>query len=275
MGGEVLRLLSFVAHPDDAEVHAGGLMAIYRELGHMVKWISVTNGDAGHHQKSGEELAKIRKAEARAAAAVIGAACEVWDNHDGELMPTLDLRWRVIREIRNFKPDLVLTHRTIDYHPDHRAVGQLVQDASYMVTVPATIPDVPALRKDPVVAYMADRFTRPTRVLGDVVIDVTEKIKVIVEMLHCHQSQMYEWLPYNFCIAEPVPDSDDQRKLWLAKTIASYHSRRVAHEYRGELIDTYGQERGGSAKYAEVYEISEYASPLDKEARRRLFAFLP
>ena len=156
-----LRLLLIVAHPDDAEARSGGLMTLYRRAGHVVKWISVTNGDAGHHEISGPELADIRREESARAAAVIGADFEIWDHHDGQLEPTLERRWEVIRAIRRFQPDLVLTHRTCDYHPDHRAVAQLVQDASFSVTVPAIVPDTPALSKDPVVAYMADLFTRP------------------------------------------------------------------------------------------------------------------
>src|SRR5574340_1504974 len=167
------RLLILGAHPDDAEYHAGGLAAMYRRLGHAVKMVSLTNGGAGHHATPPQELAAIRRCEAAAAGAVIGATYEVWDIPDGDLMPTLDLRRRVIREIRSFAPDLVLTHRVHDYHPDHRAVGQLVQDASYLVTVPHVVPEAPALRKDPVVAYMADLFTRPCALAPDVVLDVT------------------------------------------------------------------------------------------------------
>ena len=149
MSNEPLRLLVLGAHPDDAEFHAGGLAKIYRELGGVVKMVSLTDGSAGHFQRPPAELGPIRRVEAAAAGRVIGAAYETWDIPDGQLMPTLEVRERVIREIRTFAPDLVLTHRTCDYHPDHRAVGQLVQDASYLVTVPNVLRDVPALRKDP------------------------------------------------------------------------------------------------------------------------------
>ena len=110
-----LRILVFGAHPDDAESHCGGLMALYRELGHAVKVISVTNGDAGHHQISGPALAQRRRAELESALGAIGATCEVWEHHDGRLRPTLELRWQIISEIRRFRPDLVLTHRANNY----------------------------------------------------------------------------------------------------------------------------------------------------------------
>ena len=196
MSEEPLRLLVLGAHPDDAEFHAGGLAKIYRELGGVVKMVSLTDGSAGHFQRPPAELGPIRRAEAAAAGRVIGATYETWDIPDGQLMPTLEVRQRVIREIRTFAPDLVLTHRTCDYHPDHRAVGQLVQDASYLVTVPNVLRDVPALRKDPAVAYMADTFSKPNRMAADVVLDVTDRLDTIVAMLACHRSQVFEWLPY-------------------------------------------------------------------------------
>jgi LmbE family N-acetylglucosaminyl deacetylase len=140
-----LRLLILGAHPDDAEFHAGGLAAIYRRLGHVVKMVALTNGDAGHHQMHGPELAARRRQEAAAAGAVIGAEYVAWDHHDGFLQPTIELRLEVIRELRRFRPDLVLTHRPDDYHPDHRAVGNVVRDASYMVTVPRRA--APGLRR--------------------------------------------------------------------------------------------------------------------------------
>src|SRR5438105_7342612 len=100
MANQPLRLLIVGAHPDDADYHAGGLAALYREAGHVVKMVSLTNGDAGHHRLRGPELAARRRAEAAAAGAVIGASYDVLDNHDGELLPTLERRWQVIWLIR-------------------------------------------------------------------------------------------------------------------------------------------------------------------------------
>src|SRR5947209_6171956 len=137
MPEEPLRLLILGAHPDDADYAAGGTAALYRAAGHVVKMVSLTNGCAGHHLQPGPELARRRRAEAAAAGAVIGATYDVLDNNDGELLPTLENRRQVIRLIRGFRPDLVLTHRPNDYHPDHRYTSQLVQDAAYLVTVPA------------------------------------------------------------------------------------------------------------------------------------------
>src|SRR5262245_33752271 len=190
-----LRLLIIGAHPDDADYHAGGTAALYRAAGHVVKMVSLTNGDAGHQTLRGADLARRRREEARAAGAVIGAEYEVLDNHDGELLPTLENRRQVIRLIRGFRPDLVLTHRP--NHPDHRYTSQLVQDAAYMVTVPAVVPEAPHLPRDPVIAYLPDHFQKPYPFQPAVAVDVGGVLDQAVAMLDCHRSQFYEWLPYN------------------------------------------------------------------------------
>lgn len=274
MADEPLRLLILGAHPDDAEYHAGGLAAIYRRLGHDVKMVSVTNGDAGHYQLRGQVLATTRRAEAHASGDVIDAPYKVWDFHDGKLEPTFDVREQIIREIRTYKPDLVLTHRPNDYHPDHRAVGQAVQDASYLVTVPPIVPDAPALMKDPVVAYLNDLFTKPTPMEPHVVLDVTGELDTIVQMLACHRSQVFDWLPYNEGVLDQVPDDDDAKFAWLRDWYID-KIKPFAERYRDAIIATYGQERGQAIEHVHVFEVSEYAAPLDDAARRRLFPMLP
>lgn len=270
MSNAPLRLLILGAHPDDAEYHAGGLATLYRRRGDTVKMVSLTDGRSGHHERPPAALAALRREEAAAAGRVIGAAYETWDIPDGQLMPTLEVRWRVIREIRTFAPDLVLTHRTCDYHPDHRAVGQLVQDASYLVTVPNVLPDAPALRKDPVVAYMADIFSKPNRMAPDVVLDVTERLDAILAMLACHRTQVFEWLPYEGGVLEEVPADDKDKPAWLRGWYLKQMRRRVQW-FRPELIAAFGPQRGAEIEAAEVYEISEYASRPDRAQLQRLF----
>jgi LmbE family N-acetylglucosaminyl deacetylase len=264
-----LKLLILGAHPDDAEYHAGGIAAMYRQAGHTVKMVSVTDGGAGHHRRRSEELVALRRREAAAAGEVIGAEYVTWDFPDGALQPTLEVRQRVIREIRTFQPDLVLTHRTNDYHPDHRAVGQAVQDASYMVTVPLVAADVPSLRRDPVVAYMPDLFTRPCPLRADVVLDVAPYFEAIVDMLACHRSQVFEFLPYNECIEDQVPSSEQEQRSWLREWVRSHLTPRADH-FREALIAACGP-AGESLSLVEVFEVSEYAGQCDAAARRRLF----
>jgi len=274
MPDQTNRLLILGAHPDDAEFAAGGLASIYRKMGHAVKMVSVTNGQSGHHEKSGQELVDIRRAEAKASGQIIDAPYEVWDFPDGYLEPTLEVRERIITEIRTFKPDLVLTHRPNDYHPDHRAVGQAVQDASYMVTVPPVVPDVPFMRKDPIVGYLPDLFTKPTPLQPDVIVDITDAIGTITRMLGCHVSQVFEWLPFNEGKLDKVPQSDDDRMLWLRGWVQSNLELRT-DRFRDAIMQAYGDQDALTVAFVEVFEISEYAGNMDDAARRRLFPFVP
>jgi LmbE family N-acetylglucosaminyl deacetylase len=270
MGEKHLRLLILGAHPDDAEYHAGGLATLYRQAGHEVKMVSLTDGSAGHHEKPRQALAAIRREEAAAAGRVIGATYEVWDIPDAELMPTLEVRWRIIREIRSFAPDLLLTHRVYDYHPDHRAAGQAVQDACFLVRVPHVVPETPPLGNDPVVAYLPDLFTRPCPFDPDVVLDISEHVDTIVAMLACHRSQVFEWLPYLDGVSDQVPEDEGERRSWVRAWYAKCIRPR-ADRFRQALIAAYGAARGSAIEFTEAYEISPYAAPADQETLRRLF----
>jgi LmbE family N-acetylglucosaminyl deacetylase len=157
-----LRVIAFGAHPDDCDGKFGGTAAKFVKAGAAVKFVSVTNGDAGHQEMGGVALARRRYIETQESARRLGIAeYEVMNNHDGELMPTLEVRLEVIRAIRQWKADIVLSPRPNDYHPDHRYTGVLVQDAAYMVVVPNIVPDVPALRKNPIFLYYDDNFQQP------------------------------------------------------------------------------------------------------------------
>lgn len=273
MPNEPLRLLIVGAHPDDADYSAGGTAALYRSLGHVVRMISVTDGGAGHHISPGLELVKRRRLEAAASGAVIGAVYQTWDIPDGGLLPTLENRYQMIRLIRTFKPDLLLTHRPNDYHPDHRYTSQLVQDAAYMVTVPAVVPDVPHLMRDPVICYLPDDFQKPYPLDPAVVVDVGSVFEQIVDMLNCHVSQFYEWLAYNHGYINRLPADAKGRRDFLADMLRE-RLRKRADKYRGLLQKLYGADRGAKVEYAEPFEACEYGAPLDDAARARLFPFV-
>ena len=168
-----LRIIVFGAHPDDCDKDAGGTAALWAARGHAVKFVALTNGDAGHQTEGGGALAKRRRAEAQEAGRRYGIAeYEVLDNHDGELEPTLAVRQQVIRRIRQWQADLVIAPRPNDYHPDHRYTGVVVQDSAYMVVVPNVTPDTPPLRKNPVFMYGYDRFQRPNPFRPDVAVAI-------------------------------------------------------------------------------------------------------
>jgi LmbE family N-acetylglucosaminyl deacetylase len=270
MSNESPRLLIIGAHPDDAEYHAGGLATIYRRMGRTVRIISVSDGRAGHHTRTAEELVPLRRSEAAAAGAVIGATYETWDFPDGEIEASLALRREIVREIRSFAPDLVLTHRTCDYHPDHRAVGQAVQDASYIVTVPGYLRDVPALHRDPVVACMVDLFQKPCPMTPHVLLDVSDYVETIVAMLACHRSQVFEWLPYEEGILDQVPEDEAAKTVWLRGWYAR-HAHPRAERFREQLIAAHGPARGAAVEFIEAYEVSEYGGKMKPETWQALF----
>lgn len=269
-----LRILAIGAHPDDCDIGAGGVAALYARRGHEVHFVAMTNGDAGHQSMAGAPLARRRQAEAQAAAAVIGIQYLVLDNHDGELEPSLANRRTVIRVIRDIRPDLILTHRLNDYHPDHRYTAQLVQDAAYMVAVPNVVGLSQRLPANPVICYMSDTFLRPYPFTPDVVIAIDDVLDVKMQMLQQHASQFYEWLPFIDGSLAEVPAGEAERLVWLREVWAP-RNEAIANRHRTILRAQYGPERAAQIRYAEAFEVSEYGAPLTPEVRQRLWPFLP
>lgn len=269
-----LRILAIGAHPDDCDLKVGGVAALYRQDGHDVRFVSVTNGESGHQSMSGIELAAIRQAEAQAAGRVIGLRYDVLPFRDGHLEPTLQARLKLIALIREYRPDLIFTHRPNDYHPDHRYTSQLVNDAAYMVTVPAVVPDVPALANNPVIAYMSDDFQRPYPFSPTVAVDIEPVMDLVLDMLACHVSQVFDFLPYNRGQADQVPADEAGKREFLRQWYLTY-VEHLADRYRDLLVDIYGAEKGGQIRYIEAFETCEYGAPLTEEKRQFLFPFLP
>src|SRR5687768_1241875 len=195
-GQNPLRIIMIGAHPDDCDQDGGGTAILLASMGHAVKFVSVTNGDAGHQTTGGGALAKRRMAEAKEAGKRFGVEYDVLDNHDGELVPSLNVRLQIIRKIREWNADVVIAPRPNDYHPDHRYTGVLVQDAAYMVGVPNVAADTPPLKKNPVFLYFQDFFQRPNPFRPDIAIDISSVFNQKVHALDAHESQMYEWLPW-------------------------------------------------------------------------------
>jgi LmbE family N-acetylglucosaminyl deacetylase len=269
-----LSVLCFGAHPDDCDFRFGGAAMLYRELGHNVKFVSLTNGDTGHHTMGGGPLARRRRDETLASARIADIEYEVVDIHNGELQADVPTRKLVIRMMREVKADLVLCHRANDYHPDHRAAGVAVQDAAYTVTVPNVAALTPHLERAPVVGYFYDGFSLPNPYVPHIAIDTDAVFERKIDMGHCHVSQVYEWMPYNGGILDQVPESDDARRAWFAER----HTRRfqaVANTARETLGQLYGGERGQAVRTAETVMISQYGRGLPKAEYRTLFPFLP
>ena len=267
-----LRVIAIFAHPDDADSKMGGTAAMMAQMGHEVKFLSLTNGDAGHHEKGGGALARIRREEAKEAGERLGIAeYEVFDNHDAELLPELHIRMDVIRAIREWNADVVLGLRPNDYHPDHRNAGKLVIDASYMVIVPNVAPDTPPVSNNPVFLYMQDGFTKPNPFSHDIVVGVDSVIETKLAGLDAHESQMYEWLPWTAGRLDEVPIDPDERLEWLRQR---WMNREMSPEQRAGLERWYGSERASDFRYAESFEIAEYGRRPTEEEIRMIFPML-
>jgi LmbE family N-acetylglucosaminyl deacetylase len=251
-----LRVIAFGAHPDDCDIRAAGTAALFAKMGYAVKFVSVTNGDAGHQAMKGSELARRRLGEAKESARRLGIEYEVLNNHDGELLPTLEVRKQIIGQIRKWNADIVLAPRPNDYHPDHRYTGVLVQDAAYMVVVPSVTPEVPALRKNPVFLYYEDHFQRPNPFRPDIAVDIDDVIDQKIDALDSHVSQFYEWLPWVDGKLEEVPKDPAERKVWLKRS----RTREISDPVRASLVKWYGPQKGNAVKYYEAFEICEYGT---------------
>lgn len=272
-----LRIICFGAHPDDAEYKAGGTAALWAKAGHHVKLVSVTNGDIGHWRMSGGALAKRRTAESAQVAERLGVVSQVLDIHDGELMPTLENRRIITRLIREWNADIVISHRPWDYHPDHRYVGVLVQDAAYMVMVPFFCPDVAPLKKNPVFLYSSDRFQKPYPFQADIAVDIGPVFEQKVDALMALVSQTFEGGALGSAEqeAEAPPESQPElRRQWLHERWQRRQSSE-ADNYRGALVRWYGEQVAQTVQYAEAFEICEYGRQPSSAEIRQLFPFLP
>jgi N-acetylglucosamine malate deacetylase 1 len=270
-----LRIIVFGAHPDDAEFKAGGTGAKWARDGHQVKLVSVTNGDIGHWQMAGGPLALRRASEVFAASEKLNTQSQVLDIHDGELEPTLENRKKIIRLIREWRADIVISHRPWDYHPDHRYVGVLVQDAAFMVTVPFICPDSPPLTINPVFLYSSDAFQKPYPFKADVAISIDSVFDQKLDAIHELTSQVYEGGANGspeFVRGVPPADDEAGRRAWLKEKWQERQARE-ANRFRAALIEQYGEQRGKAVRYAECFEICEYGRQPTREELQQLFPF--
>ena len=188
------------AHPDDAEWTVAGTVAKWAKVGCRVTYVICTDGNAGSLDPdiTREQLAEIRRAEQRAACATLGVSEVVFLGHDdGQLEPTLDLRRELVRAIRQYKPEVVITGDPTrlfvngDYinHPDHRAAAQAALDAAAPASeMPLLWPEVGALHG--VSQLYVHGNDQPNEW-----VDVTETIEQKIEALKQHASQLGDWDP--------------------------------------------------------------------------------
>ena len=140
----------------------------------------------------------------------------------------------------------------------------------------ATVPNMVALtdivETPPRICYMYDWFKKPVPFQADVVVAIDEVIERKFRMLACHESQFFEWLPFNKGVLDEVPEEPEARLQWLQEQRLPEYER-VADTFRDRLVELYGEERGRAVRYAEAFEACEYGAGLTAEELRKLFPF--
>jgi len=265
-----LRIIAFGAHPDDCELKASGVAALWAAQGHKVKFVSMTNGDIGHFKMAGAPLAKRRTAEVVACARILGIETEVLDIHDGELEPTLENRKKVARLIREWQADVVLFHRPYDYHPDHRYVGVLVQDAAVVVVAPFYTPDTEPVKKNPVFLYYSDGFLKPYPFEPTIVIGIDEVADKKWNCVSAMPSQFGDAESWQASTIAGVPKENVKREEFLLNLFKDRNAE-IANKYRNRLIELYGREKGSKIKFAEAFEICQYGRQVSVEDLKTMF----
>ena len=253
--GRPFHVLYLGAHPDDFDYSLSAQAVKLVRAGAKVTAVAFCNGNKGHVDMSPEALAARRLKEAQAAAKVYGLERYViLDSPDCELDATRAWRERIGRLVRDVAPDMVLTHRTVDYHANHRAVGQIVQDLTYFLGVPHWCPDTPVPEKLPFVMYAVDDFTSPRRVRADLVMSAAGGVEEGARGLACHVSQLFEWMPPELG-DDPAnltaPDARTAYALKLEKEYCAAHAKAYA--------DVFEKVYGNRNEPAAVAELSEYS----------------
>ncbi|MEX2683470.1 MAG: PIG-L deacetylase family protein [Candidatus Sigynarchaeota archaeon] len=267
---KVFKVLVIGAHPDDADLLTGGLAIKLRQRGHKCKYVAVTNGDKGHFKEGEIELAARRLKEAKASADQLGVEYETLNVPDDGVWVNEDQLRKVMRCIREYGPDLIITHRPIDYHKDHRYVGQLVMDASYLLIVPHAFPELrtPYTSQMPVIAYAFDHFSNPD-FRPSVILDVTDVYEKKALAISQHTSQLMEWLPYTQGILDQIPEEYDYNKRReIVETLVNYAFSDVITRYRKLIKAGYPDRK---VKQAEAFEICEYGKQPSLKELKELF----
>jgi LmbE family N-acetylglucosaminyl deacetylase len=188
-------------------------------------------------------------------------------------MPTLENRRTITRLIREWRADVVMSHRPNDYHPDHRYTGVLVQDAAFMVAVPFFCPDVPPLPNNPVFLFYPDSFQKPNAFQPDIVVSIDGVIAKKLDALDTLESQFYEGGALGSADLIPSDPAKQQDRRRQVRAGHAGRSQAVAQKYRAKLADWYGKEQADKVEHAEAFEICEYGRRPNKAELAKLFPF--
>ena len=270
---EHLRIMVIGAHQDDPE-KCGGTAIKFSRAGHTVQFLCATNGQSGHEKYPGYHIVQVRDREKNRAKEVLGiAGYESLDINDGYLTTEIHNRERMMRAIRTFAPDIIITHRPCDYHPDHRNTGMLVQDCSYLLRVPNFLPTVPVMEKLPLIFYMSDTFQKPYPFQADVVIDIDDVSEQRLLAYAQHESQVFDWLYWVDGIDPDTLPTDPQGRIQLIRERYLPRCSWQSDRFRDKLIERYGQAHAANVRYCEAFEACEYGASHKGVDYKKLFPF--
>ena len=251
------NVMVIFAHPDEGEIYAGGTAALYAGMGHNVKFLSLTNGDAGHFSMQPADLAKRRFREAMEAKEILGLAeYEIFDYHDGVLQNTEKIRKEVAKRIEDWNADIVFAFYPAEGgHNDNMTAGWIVREAA------------PALHMEttPVLLYMRDFHTSQFSYLSDIAVIIDEVWETKLAGCGAHVSQVLEYNPnLQGVLAEVQASEEKQREFRFDNTYAFSHIRP---DNMPALERWYGKDRAKKATYVEAFEIAECGKQIaDREA---------
>jgi len=268
-----LRIIALGAHPDDAELKFAGTATLFAAQGAKVKLVALTNGDVGHFAQAGGPLAQRRKAEVEACHAKLGVETAVLDIHDGELMPDLETRKKVANLIREWQADIVLSHRPWDYHPDHRAVGQLAEDTAIVVAAPFFAPYTPPTPRNPIYLFYSDNFLKPYPFDPIIAVGIDDVAQKKFDCISALPSQFGDADSWQARTRPNIPTDDAGRKAALINLVKDSNAA-VADKYRDLLVKLYGAQKGRTIKYAEAFELNQYGSAATVDDLKKLFPTL-
>ena len=265
-----LRIIAFGAHPDDAELKASGVAALWAAAGHKVKFVAMTNGDVGHFETAGGPLARRRRAEVAACAKILGIESDVLDIHDGELTPSLEHRKTMARLIREWQADIVMGHRPYDYHPDHRYTGVLMDDTAVVVVAPFFVPDTPPTPRNPVYMYYSDGFQDPRPFTPTMVVGIDAVAEKKWQCVSAMPSQFGDKDSWQGRTIADVPAGDRERAAFLLDLVKK-RNLAVADQYRSRLVELYGEAPARKIQYAEAFQLGQYGRQASIDELKRLF----
>ncbi|GAO42705.1 PIG-L deacetylase family protein [Flavihumibacter petaseus] len=259
-----LKVMVIFAHPDEGEIYTGGVTALYTKMGHQVKFMSLTNGDAGHHSMKPADLAKMRYQEAMESKKILSLGdYEVLDYHDKFLKNTREVQDKVIKSIREWNADIVFTYYPADGgHPDNMTAGYIVREAAPRLQ----------MAKTPVFVYIRDFHTINFSYIPDFAVGIDAVWQTKLAACAAQKSQVNEAIPYKMGILEEVKASPEKQKKLVEENTYPFSS--VTNINMPALAKWYGSQTA-SVKYAEAFEIAEFGRQLKASEMREMFPMLP